>query len=116
MNSVRGYDWQDLAPKEVNSDGVVSYVGGEKYVQFNSELRFPLVEEAGVIGLVFFDAGDVYAEDEIVELGGVRKSVGFGFRWFSPMGPIRLENAYIIDPRPWESSDGKWEFSMGAAF
>ncbi len=116
MNSVRGYDWQDLAPKEINSAGVLSYVGGEKYVQFNTELRFPLVEEAGVIGLVFFDAGDVYAENEIVELGGVRKSAGFGFRWYSPMGPIRLENAYIIDPRPWESSDGKWEFSMGAAF
>ncbi len=116
MNSVRGYDWQDLAPKEVNSSGEFTYVGGEKYVQFNAELRFPLVEEAGVIGLVFFDAGDVYAEDEIVELGGVRKSAGFGFRWYSPMGPIRLENAYIIDPRPWESSDGKWEFSMGAAF
>jgi outer membrane protein insertion porin family len=116
MNSVRGFDWQDLAPKEINSAGQVSYVGGEKYVQFNTELRFPLIEQAGVIGLVFFDAGDVYAENEIVELGGVRKSVGFGFRWYSPMGPIRLENAYIIDPRPWESSGGKWEFSMGAAF
>lgn len=116
MNSVRGYEWQDLAPKEINSAGQLAYVGGEKYVQFNSELRFPLVEQAGVIGLVFFDAGDVYAQDETADFGNLRKSAGFGFRWYSPMGPIRLENAYIIDPRPWESSDGKWEFSMGAAF
>jgi len=41
MNSVRGYDWQDLAPIEINSAGQMAYVGGEKYVQFNSEIRFP---------------------------------------------------------------------------
>ncbi len=116
MNSVRGFGWQDLAPTEINSDGQLAYVGGEKYLQFNSELRFPLVEEAGVIGLVFFDVGDVYAQNEPVDFGTLRKSAGFGFRWFSPMGPIRLENAYILDPKEGESADGKWEFSMGAAF
>jgi outer membrane protein insertion porin family len=116
MNSVRGYDWQDLAPIEINSAGQVAYVGGDKYVQFNSELRFPLVEQAGVIGLVFFDAGDVYAQDADVNPGKLRKSAGYGLRWYSPMGPIRLENAYILDPRPGGSEGSKWEFSMGAAF
>ncbi len=116
MNSIRGFAWQDLAPTETNSSGVLSYVGGEKFVHFNTELRFPLVEEAGVIGLVFFDTGDVYAMDENVALEGLRESAGFGFRWFSPMGPIRLENAYIINPKPGESTGGKWEFSIGAAF
>ena len=91
-------------------------MGGEKYLQFNSELRFPLVEQAGVIGLVFFDAGDVYAQEEDVKTDKLRKSAGFGFRWFSPMGPIRLENAYILDPVPGGAEGSKWEFSMGAAF
>ena len=116
MNSVRGFDWQDLAPTEINSNGELAWVGGDKFVQFNSELRFPLVEEAGVIGLVFFDTGDVYAKDEAVDLGNMRESAGFGFRWYSPMGPIRLENAYILDPQPGEPSGGQWEFTMGAAF
>lgn len=116
MNSVRGFDWQDLAPTEINSSGELAWVGGDKFVQFNSELRFPLVEEAGVIGLVFFDTGDVYAKDEAVDLGNMRESAGFGFRWYSPMGPIRLENAYILDPLPGEPSGGRWEFTMGAAF
>ena len=111
-----GFEWQDLAPTEINSAGQLAYVGGDKYVQFNAELRFPLIEEAGVIGLVFFDTGEVYAQDEPVEFGQLRKSAGFGFRWFSPMGPIRLENAYILDPKEGESSGGKWEFSMGGAF
>jgi outer membrane protein insertion porin family len=116
MNSMRGFTWQDLAPTEINSSGQLAYVGGEKYVYFNTELRFPLVEEAGVIGLVFFDTGDVYAKDEAFALDNLRESAGFGFRWYSPMGPIRLENGYILDPKPGESNGGKWEFSMGTAF
>lgn len=116
MNSVRGFEWQDLAPTEINSNGQLAWVGGEKYVQFNTEVRVPLVEEAGVIGLVFFDAGDVYAQEETIEFGQLRQSAGFGFRWYSPMGPIRLENAYILDPKPGEATGGSWEFSMGAAF
>ncbi|MCP3951134.1 MAG: outer membrane protein assembly factor BamA [Desulfobacterales bacterium] len=116
MNSMRGFDWQDLAPTEINSSGIQAYIGGEKYVHFNTELRFPLVEEAGVIGLVFFDTGDVYAGYEAVALDALRESAGFGFRWYSPMGPIRLENAYILDPKLGESEGGKWEFSIGTAF
>jgi len=34
----------------------------------------------------------------------------------SPLGPIRLENGYILDPREGESTGGRWEFSMGTAF
>jgi len=72
--------------------------------------------QAGVIGLVFFDAGEVYAQEEDVAIGELRKSAGFGVRWYSPMGPIRLENAYILDPVPGGAEGSKWEFSMGAAF
>jgi outer membrane protein insertion porin family len=32
------------------------------------------------------------------------------------MGPIRIENGYILDPREGEDSGGRWEFSMGSAF
>jgi outer membrane protein insertion porin family len=32
------------------------------------------------------------------------------------MGPIRLENGFILDPKPGESSTGRWEFTMGQAF
>ena len=116
MNSVRGFKWQNLAPTKINSLKQLSYVGGEKYLQFNSEIRFPLVEEAGVIGLVFFDVGAVYAQDDNVDIDKLRQSVGFGFKWYSPIGPIRLENAYILDPKPGENQSGKWEFSMGGAF
>ena len=116
INSMRGFEWEDLAPLEKNSDGSYSEVGGEKFVQFNVELSFPLAEEAGVVGVLFFDTGDVYSESEDIDLGNLRESVGFGFRWYSPMGPIRLEYGIILDPETGQDSTGKWEFTMGTAF
>ena len=45
----------------------------------------------------------------------LRESVGFGFRWNSPMGPIALAYGYKLDPREGENK-GNWEFALGAAF
>jgi outer membrane protein insertion porin family len=116
INSMRGFEWEDLAPREVNSKGSLEPVGGEKFVQFNLEVIFPLVKEAGVMGVVFFDTGDVYSKDEDIEVGELRESAGGGIRWYSPIGPLRLEYGYILDPEKDRGEGGKWEFSVGAAF
>jgi outer membrane protein insertion porin family len=111
MNSVRGFDWQDIYA--LDDDG--NEVGGNSMVQLNLEYQIPLVPEAGVVGIVFVDVGQVYGEDEPVDLSETRESCGGGFRWYSPVGPIRLEYGYILDPQPGEDR-GKWEFSMGTVF
>lgn len=115
INSLRGFDWEDLSPKTTNRWGYESEIGGVKFVQFNFELRFPLLSNAGMIGVLFFDTGDLYDTGEPVRLGSLRKSAGIGFRWNSPMGPIRLEYGKVIHPKEGESSGG-FEFSMGSAF
>jgi len=112
INSLRGFEWEDLAPKD--EDG--NEIGGDKFVQFNIELQIPLFKEAGIVGVVFFDTGDVYDNDEDIDLGELRESAGFGFRWFSPVGPIRLEYGYILDPIVDHGEGGQWEFTMGGAF
>ncbi len=76
----------------------------------------PLIKKAGLVGVIFYDTGDVYDTGENIDLGTMRKSAGYGFRWYSPMGPMRLENGYILDPEEGESKGGRWEFTMGAAF
>ena len=116
INSLRGFTYEDLSPVETNSLGLQSYVGGEKFVQVNLEVLFPLFEDAGIVGLVFFDTGELYAADENVDLGNLRESAGAGIRWYSPLGPIRLEYGHILDPKPGESDGGRWEFAMGTAF
>jgi len=112
MNSLRGFDWREIHAVDENGDEI----GGEKFVQFNFEILVPLIKQQGLIGVLFYDTGNVYGRDENVSLSGLRESVGYGIRWFSPVGPIRLENGYILNPREGEKTGGRWEFTMGAAF
>jgi outer membrane protein insertion porin family len=112
INSLRGFDWRDV--HVLDEEGNI--LGGDKFVQANVELIFPLFQTAGLMGVVFFDTGNVYATSQNVDLSNLRESAGFGIRWYSPLGPIRLENGYILDPRTGESDNGRWQFTMGAAF
>ncbi len=119
MNSVRGYEWRDISPREDPTDPDSDKIGGDKMVQFNVEFLFPLIREAGVKGVLFYDAGNAYDDEENMDLGQLRQSVGYGIRWYSPVGPIRLEYGYILetdDRGDGKRGDGSWEFTMGMAF
>lgn len=111
INSVRGYDWQDI---NATPEGEIEERGGEKFIQFNAEMVFPIVEDLNFAGVIFYDMGDTYLKDEDVALEDLYSSYGAGFRWYSPMGPIRIEYGKILNGN--EYSGGRWEFSMGAAF
>jgi len=110
INSVRGYAARKLAPRF--DDGEVK--GGDKHFFTNFELLHPLNEEIGLMGLVFFDAGNVWDKGESVDFD-LYKSIGAGVRWYSPMGPIRVEYGYALDDLE-DSSRSQIEFSMGHEF
>jgi outer membrane protein insertion porin family len=112
IDALRGFERDDLSPRDDNG----AEIGGNKFVQANVEVRFPLVKTAGVYGVTFFDTGDIYAEGEDIELGHLRESAGLGIRWLSPMGPIRLEYGWILDPKDTDHGPGGWEFSMATSF
>ena len=81
----------------------------------NIELIFPLFEELGLKGVIFADFGNVYADDEDWDFGEMKKAAGFGFRWLSPVGPLRLEWGYNLDPEE-DEDDAVWDFSVGGTF
>ena len=112
IDALRGFERDDLSPRDADGNAI----GGNKFVQINAELRFPLVPQAGAYGVVFFDTGDVYSNEEDIELDNLRESAGLGIRWLSPMGPVRLEYGWILDPKSTDASSGNWEFSMASAF
>lgn len=112
INSVRGYEWREI--HVLDEDG--NEIGGDKFVQFNAECIIPLLKKQGLVGVIFYDAGNVFNDDESVDLSTLRNSTGFGFRWFSPMGPIRIEYGYKLDVKEGEEGGGRWEFSMGSVF
>lgn len=112
INSLRGFKWSDVCLY----DEIGEKIGGTAFMQFNVEYIVPLIKEAGVVGVLFYDTGNVYDGYSNMNFSGLRQTAGFGFRWYSPMGPMRIENGYILDPKEGESRSGRWEFTMGGAF
>ena len=108
INTVRGYDYNTISPQDASG----YYVGGTKMLNFNAEYRFPLLKEQGVVGLVFFDAGNAFDDSAFWNPSSLKKSAGAGVRWYSPIGPLRLEYGFKLD-RQGDESPGKWEFSVG---
>ncbi|MBW1780352.1 MAG: outer membrane protein assembly factor BamA, partial [Deltaproteobacteria bacterium] len=110
INTVRGFDYESISP--LDSQGY--RVGGTGMMCYNVEYRFPVLKEQGVVGLVFLDAGNVFDPDLGVpwSFSNIKKSAGAGVRWYSPIGPLRLEYGFNLDKKGDESS-GKWEFSVG---
>jgi len=112
INTVRGFEAFSISPRDPVSGDLV---GGEKMMNYNLEFRFPLLKSQGVTGLVFFDAGNVWRKQQDFDFGDLRTSVGGGIRWYSPVGPLRVEYGINLDPRPGEDS-GKMEFAVGGSF
>jgi len=112
MNTVRGFDYGSISPVDPLTG---DRIGGEKMMVYNVEFRFPLVKEQGVVGVLFFDAGNVFTKDEDYTFDGIRRGAGAGIRWYSPVGPLRLEWGKILDRKPGEPSQN-WEFTIGTPF
>ena len=87
------------------------------------ELEFPLIEKVGIRGVLFYDAGNAFASNGFIFqdlerpklLFGLLHSVGFGFRWFSPIGPLRFEWGIPLVRRPQDQAIG-FEFNIGNSF
>ncbi|TCK62436.1 outer membrane protein assembly factor BamA [Seleniivibrio woodruffii] len=111
MYSIRGYEYGDISPAD--DDG--NKFGGTKFIQNNFELIFPVIPSAQIMGVVFFDQGQAYDSDEAFFKRDLVRSYGAGFRWYSPIGPLRFEYGQPINPDSSEglSNKGRWEFSIG---
>jgi len=96
INSVRGFKTRTLGPREpvFNAQGEeinTDPVGGSRELILNNELIFPIVEALGLKGVVFFDAGNAWLDNDGWDIGSLRYAAGAGIRWQSPLGPIRIE-------------------------
>jgi outer membrane protein insertion porin family len=111
INSVRGFRPRRLGPKDENG----SYYGGSKQLINNLEFIFPIATGAGFKGVIFYDFGQAYDDDQSIDFGELRHAAGYGIRWSSPLGPIRLEFGYPLDKETGDSSFVTL-FAFGAPF
>jgi outer membrane protein insertion porin family len=136
INSVRGYDWYSLGPslraigyKEssrsmfvgsedpTNADDRLVVGGTETWIN-NFELESPIVKAAGISTVLFFDAGNAFGDPwgvGHIDPTGLRMAYGFGVRWVSPMGPLRFEWGFPVNPRE-DERRAVFDFSIGSLF
>lgn len=121
LNTIRGFQSRQVGPRvrktEDTGGGITEdfeYIGGVKAAYFNAEYLFPLLKEMGLKGVLFFDTGNAWDKggDYFTEM---RYSTGAGIRWFSPLGPLRLEWGYNLDPKE-DEPNSRLEFSIGSFF
>lgn len=86
--------------------------GGSGLLLVNAEYRFPLFSTLG--GAVFVDAGNVYKTHRI-RLDNLKYGVGIGFRYLSPLGPVRVDVAYPLTRR-WYHESLQYFVTLGYAF
>lgn len=135
ITSIRGYALRTISPTtlvgaSVSPDvQVIPFaIGGDKQFIFNLEFEFPILAKIGIKGVLFYDAGNAFprggswfvpAPDEANKTLrlplGLYHSVGFGIRWFSPIGPLRFEWGVPLTKR---STDQPilFDFTIGNSF
>jgi hypothetical protein len=94
-NTVRGFAQDRLGePATLDRNGLPT--GGNALVIFNTEVRVPVWR--GLIAAAFFDAGNVFLRVSTLDLAEIRGAAGFGFRYLSPIGPIRVDLGFKLSP------------------
>lgn len=98
----------ELAEREA-----MRFYGGSQQTMIQTELQFPLIKEAGIYGAGFFDAG---AADDALTADNLFMDVGFGIRWYSPIGVLRFEWGFPLNRDSIYHDATVFEFSIGPSF
>ncbi len=113
--SVRGYDSNRLGPRDPATNNPL---GGNKRVITNLELILPnpFAENSKSIRFsTFFDAGNVFTENQNISLGELRTSVGLAFIWITPVGLMRFSWANTLNDKPGDDTKS-FQFTLGSTF
>ena len=90
--SVRGYAYQSLGPRDHKDEPL----GGRSYQVVNLEARYKITDDFGLVP--FLDGGMVYRDELPRIIGDMNWGTGLGFRYFTPIGPVRLDVGFPLQP------------------
>ncbi len=110
----RGFAVDAVGPQLPASSGPDHYPrGGNALVLSGGELRYNVTRAFQLAG--FLDVGNVYEQVDLIALGTIRRSVGLGVRYRTPIGPVRLDWGYVLDHRK-DEARSRFHFTVGHAF
>jgi len=118
QGDVRGYQLYSLGPQVLvlNQAGQplqIQDVGGSKELLLDGEITFPILSGLGIRGVVFMDAGQAYRLNQSIGSSSLQAAYGVGIRWRSPFGPLAIDIARPINPRP-QDMNNVFEIGGGA--
>jgi outer membrane protein assembly complex protein YaeT len=115
--SIRGWGRYEVSPLSESGEPI----GGDSMLAFSEELR--AIARGSLAGVLFLDAGNVWAKSWSIRLDDLRYAVGTGVRYQTPVGPLRVDVGYQLNPIPNLQVNGspqtrRWRvhFSIGQAF
>ena len=103
----------DIPSLRVTVMGLGLHGGGLASALFSIELAHPFIGPTQLA--VFADAGNIWETHDAFDIGDLRYGAGFGLRFVTPIGPIRIDVGYKIDKKSGERPR-ELHFGVGAAF
>jgi outer membrane protein assembly factor BamA len=110
----RGFPVDGLGPQLVGTDGQLYPTGGNAVALGGAELRYNFSRSFQFAS--FLDNGNIFLETRNLTLSRLRWCAGLGLRYRTPIGPVRLDWGYILDPKPEDEGRSHFNFSIGYAF
>ncbi len=110
-NTIRGYKERRVGPEGEQGDPI----GGRLMFIFNTEYTYNLAKN--LKWAFFYDIGNVWAGQSEFDWDNLKlkASIGTGMRVKTPLGPIRLDYGYALDPKPGDRR-GRFHFTMSHEF
>ncbi len=113
--TIRGFKERDIGPKDQSGDAI----GGGTIAIANAELTFSIIEN--LKGAFFVDAGNVWHVPDSkpkggTSAGGIKVGVGTGVRIKTPIGPVKLDYGFPVNPSNDQGDTGRIHFSMSRGF
>ena len=106
--SLRGFDYQSASPRNANGD----IIGGLSFVTASVEARVKVTDTIGIVP--FFDIGSA-SEGSVPDFDDLRYAAGLGLRYYTGIGPVRLDVAVPLNPEPDDAGYGVY-ISLGQSF
>ncbi len=107
--SVRGYPFQDIGPRREGEA-----IGGRSLAEVSAELRWRTTKNIG--WALFLDGGNVYRGGITDIDGDLAWGTGLGFRYYTPVGPLRLDVGFPLSERDHVHDSFQIYLSLGQAF